>query len=140
MSHPVTSCVDDSVHAPYWQQTAVLDRLVCTFDGMVSPLGVGAGVCSARTVEPCGAHDLITPQTLLQSQFSVIVDACGSLPDESSLQVEFHGGCATRLSASPSLANQAGILSCVGKALDAVHFACADNLDCASVKRSTLPP
>jgi hypothetical protein len=139
MSHPVALCVDDSVHASYWGQTAVLDRLVCTFSGTVSPLGVGAGACSERKVEPCGAHDPITPQTLLQSQFFAIVDGCGGLPDESILQVEFRGGCATRLSASvPGAADHADMLSCVGKALDALHFACADDLDCASVERSTL--
>jgi hypothetical protein len=141
MSHPAASCIDDSVHPPYWGQTAVLDRLLCTFSGIVSPLGVGAVACSERKVEPCGAHDLSTPQMLLQSQFSTIVDGCGGLPDESTLQVEFQGGCATRLSASLSGAtDQADLLSCVGKALDALQFACADDLDCASVKRSTLPP
>jgi hypothetical protein len=139
MSHPVAVCVDDSVHAPSWGRTTVLDRLVCTFSGTVSILGMGGGACSERKVEPCGAHDPITPQTLLQSQFSAIVDGCGGLPDESSLQVEFRGGCATRLSASlPGAADYAVMLSCVGKALDALHFACADDLDCASVERSTL--
>jgi len=141
MGHPEALCIDDSVHAPYWGQTAVLDRLVCTFSGVLSPLGVGAGACSERTVEPCAAHDPSTPQTLLQSQFSAIVDGCGSLPDESSLEVEFQGGCATRLSASISgPGDHADLLGCVGKALDALHFACADDLDCASVRRSTLPP
>ena len=78
-------------------------------------------------------------QTLLQSQFSTLIDGCGGLPDESSLEVEFQGGCATRLSASISgPPDHADLLGCVGKALDALHFACADDLDCASVKRSTL--
>jgi hypothetical protein len=141
VSHPVALCIDDSVHAPYWGQTDMLDRLVCTFSGMVSPLGMGAGACSERKVEPCGARDLLTPQTLLQSQFSAIVDGCGGLTDESSLQVEFRGGCATRLSASLSgAADHADMLSCVGKALDALHFACADDLDCARVHHSTLAP
>jgi hypothetical protein len=140
MSHPVALCDGDDVHAPYWGQTAVLDRLVCTFGGAVSSLGVGAGACSERKVEPCGTHDLLTPQTLLQSQFSTIVDGCGGLPEESSLQAEFQGGCATRLSASLSgAADQADLLTCVGNALDALHFDCADGLDCASVERSTLP-
>jgi hypothetical protein len=139
MSHPAALCVDDSVHALYWGQTAVLDRLVCTFSGTVSTLGMGAGACSQRKTEPCATHDLLTPQTLLQSQFFTIVDGCGGLPDESSLQVELRGGCATRLSASLSgPTDHADMLSCVGKALDALHFACADDLDCASVERSTL--
>ena len=139
--HPLALCIDDSVHAPYWGQTAVLDRLVCNLTGVLSPLGVGVGVaaCSRRKVEPCGARDPSTPQTLLQSQFSTVVDTCGGLPDESTLEVEFQGGCGTRLSASISgLGDHADLLGCVGKALDALHFACADDLDCASVVRSTL--
>ena len=139
MSHAVALCIDDSVHPSFWGQTAVLDRLVCTFTGRISALGTSGGTCADRPVKPCDVHDQSTAQLSLQGQFSEIVDACGDLPNESILQVEFQGGCATRLSDSISgPSDHAELLSCIGKALDALHFACADDLDCASVERSTL--
>jgi hypothetical protein len=94
--------------------------------------------CATRQTELCAIHDLITPQVLLNEQLAAIVDDCGGLPNESSLEAEFEVGCATGLSVSLG-GDAAGLLGCIEKALAVRHFICADGLRCARVRRSTLP-
>ena len=137
-SHVAAVCIDDSVHALFWGQTAVLDQLACSSNAPVTPLAAGEP-CTGRQAEPCMVHDLLTPQGLLNEQFATIVDGCGGLPDESSLEVEFDAGCATELSVQLHGATDASpLLGCVENALGVVRFSCADGLACARVERSTL--
>jgi hypothetical protein len=132
-------CIDDSVHALFWGQTAVLDQLACAASARVTPLAMTGAACSARQTEPCAVHDLITPQELLNEQFATIVDDCGGLPDESSLEAEFEAGCATGLFAQlAGVSNYSALLGCVEEALAARPFSCANGLGCARVERSTL--
>jgi hypothetical protein len=140
-SREVALCIDDGQHALFWQRTYVLDRLECKLDGRVSELGVAAEACAARVVEPCEPEGLTTPQQLLNGQLAAVVEACGELPNESRLEVTFEAGCATQLSESLSgpLGSHEDLLDCIREALDAQHFDCAEELDCAGMERSTLP-
>ena len=116
----------------------MVDQLACSGGAPVTPLAAGEP-CAGRHAEPCPVHDLLTPQGLLNEQFATIVDGCGGLPDESSLEVEFDAGCATGFSAQLHGATDASpLLGCVENALGALHFSCADGLACARVERSTL--
>jgi hypothetical protein len=136
----VARCIDDGQHARFWQQTVAVDRLECRLDGKLSDLGIDAEACGARTIEPCEPEGITTPQELLGSQFEALVDACGEIPNESQLEVTFDGGCATRLSDSLSgpVGSHEELLACVRKALDSRHFACAEQLECVRMERSTL--
>jgi hypothetical protein len=152
-------CIDDSVHAPFWQQTFVLDRESCASTTNAIALGSApAPACAERKTQPCLACNcppsdslclarcsipsgLTTPQMQLNGDFADLVQSCGDLPSECSLQVNFTNGCATSL-----LAGMPGppggydvLLGCIERALDSVHFECADSLECAVVSLSTLP-
>lgn len=152
-------CVDDSNHPLFWMQTLVIDRVLCA--AMVSPIqlgSTGAPACAARETIPCHACNCApgdsicvarcghpsgtrTPQMELAEELdSLIVQTCGELPNESSVQVRFANGCATALDAQmPGPPGTfATLVSCIGEALDRVHFECADSLECAGTGRSTL--
>ena len=135
-------CVDDPQHPPFWQETFVLDRMVCESNGKAVELGRDAGACSERETVPCDPQGITSPQELLNAQFDQLVAReCGELPNESSLEVEFVDGCASGLVAAISgpTDGSAPLVACIERALDVVHFACADGLDCAATERSTLP-
>jgi hypothetical protein len=133
-------CFDDPQHPPYWQETLVLDRMLCQEASDAIEIGSDALACSERETVPCDPQGIVTPQELLDGQFDDLVVQCGGLPNESSLEVEFTDGCATGLVASISgpVDDSAPLRSCIEQALDKVHFACADGLDCAGTGRSTL--
>ncbi|AKU94984.1 hypothetical protein AKJ09_01648 [Labilithrix luteola] len=133
-------CIDDPQYGPYWQATYALDRLECGLSGnivKVIELGADALACSERETKPCDPQGLVTPQELLNDQFNKLVQKCGGLPNETSLEVRFTDGCATELR-ERGIDDDAARLSCIQQALDAVHFACADGLDCAAMEVSTL--
>ena len=138
--HDLALCIDDEQHALFWQRTFAVDRLTCKLDSRLSELGAGAEACDTRVVEPCEPEGLTTPQELLNGQLDAIAQACGEIPNESNLEVSFEGGCATQL--SESLSGPPGssddVLDCIREALDVHHFACAEELDCARIERSTL--
>src|SRR5689334_6317656 len=48
--HDLALCIDDEIHAPFWQRTLSVDKVVCTLEGQMSELGVGAEACDARVV------------------------------------------------------------------------------------------
>ncbi len=154
----VARCFDDSLHAPYWQQTVALDRLLCDRKTDALELGAGALACEERGTKECNACNcapsdsvcamrcgsssgLVTPQEQLNGDLDDLIRSCGGLPNESTIQVIFTDGCATALAAS--LPGPPGtydaLRECIEQALDEVHFECADSLECAEVVYSTLP-
>ncbi len=152
-------CIDDSNHPPFWQQTFVVDRDVCNLPTAAIALGsTGAPTCAERETKPCAAcncapsdsvcamrcgasSSITTPQEELDLvDLSELVDSCGGLPNESSIQVTFANGCATALAASmPGPPGTLDVLlECIEQSLDRVHFECADSLECGGTGRSTL--
>jgi hypothetical protein len=137
----------------------VLDRETCHASTNAIVLGgAAAPACAERETKPCDACNcppsdsicasrcgtssgVLTPQMQLTSDFAELIHGCGDLPEQCFLEVDFAAGCATSLIAS--LPGPTGtydsLLECIERALDSLHFECADSLECAIVSHSTLP-
>jgi hypothetical protein len=161
MRRSLAICTEDSVRAPFWLVTYVLDRENCKSSTDAVQLGgASATACADRASIPCHACNCppsdslcasrcgapsgrMTPQEQLDSDFANLIHGCGDLGWVNfTFQADFVAGCATSLIAQ--LPGPSGtydpMIACIAGALDNVHFECADSLQCAIVHFSTLPP
>jgi hypothetical protein len=83
---------------------------------------------------------LETPQTLLDAELVRVIEQCGGLPEESTVQVDFSDGCATAILAEVSgpPPRDEALVACLWPKLSATRFACAIGLACGIVSLSTL--
>jgi hypothetical protein len=110
--------------------------------GNTSPLGSSAMTCAERPETACSPIGVESTQDALDQQLDDVIMACGSFPTESAFEAAFTDGCATALTASisgPPSSSKTALIDCIGQALDSARFACAQGLECARARRSTLP-
>jgi hypothetical protein len=91
-------------------------------------LGVDAGSCEGRPTVLCDAGNLAMAD---------LANNCGGLPVETSFVATFSHGCADHLYLPPTLSDNP-VVACLVRALDASHFACADQDPCLGYGYSTL--
>jgi hypothetical protein len=91
-------------------------------------LGVDAGSCESRPTVPCNSGNLAMAD---------LANHCGGLPVETSFIATFSQGCADHLYLSPTLSDNP-VVACLARALEASHFACADQDPCLGYGYSTL--
>jgi hypothetical protein len=116
-----------------WAYTVIesIDAGVCgeIFQmGVPVNLGVDAGSCESRPTVPCNTGTL---------PMADLAEGCGGLPLETSFIVSFSQGCADYLYPSPTLSDHP-IVACLANALNASHFACAEQYPCLGFANSTL--
>ncbi len=152
----VAICTDDSV----WLLTSTLDRHTCkSATDAIQLGGTAAPLCADRPTVACQACNCppsdslcaarcgttsggVTPQEQLDSDFADLIRGCGDWPVNGfTFQADFVGGCATSLIAQTvgPAGTYDSLVECIARALDGVHFECADSLDCAILYFSALP-
>jgi hypothetical protein len=122
------------------QSAVAADNCLSAADAAVlfgAETDAGSG-CSEKPVLPCTLQGpLDTPQLALDRQLGVLEDGCGghNLP----LEVDFAGGCATRVFEGPYAPYEeidgapVPSLACFAPQVFALHFACADALACGRI-------
>ena len=98
-------------------------------------LSADAGSCDSRPTVPCGGTGEAGPP--LDSQMMALLDGCGGLHNESKISVAFSQGCADHLYLG-TFNDPSGLMACLAQALQASHFACAENIPCWGFGVSTL--
>jgi len=106
-------------------------------DAGVEPL-TGSTPCASRPITPCPAA--LPGQFPLAKQLESVIDQCGGIPDESTIEVWAGGGCVTDWKADISgpFDASADRRDCMRGVLSAARYDCAAAPACASVQRSTL--
>lgn len=137
---PFALCVSDPQHPPFWQQTVRIDRIACSHsqDSGIVVDADGGTPCADRQPTPCSPQGLQSAQSLLIEELDVAVTACGGIPNESSIEVDYRDGCPIKAIADrpPSLMPP---VDCLMAKLSSSRSGCALHLECAVVERSTLP-
>jgi hypothetical protein len=113
-------------------------RFDCTKPDAGTQLLSGPTACADRPITACASPDA-SPQQL-GNQLLQVVEQCGTLPNESTIEVWFDNGCPTDLKADiagPPDAHDV-LRGCVIESLSAARWDCAPNQACAMVVRSTL--
>jgi hypothetical protein len=137
---PERAIADPSVGWPIGPAPASADTCISAADAaaLFGAETDAGSACSERPVLPCTLRDsLDTPQLALNRQLEALETGCGA--QDEPLEVDFAGGCATRVIDAPYAAYDEAdgepvpSLECFAPQVFALHFACADALACGHI-------